>query len=127
MDTHNKRIVRIERLATGGQQDGFRNNTHSSKIIDHCASSEYVPELLSSGSRKDLKPLAVVQPEGPSFSVTDESLVEWQKWRFRVSFNGHEGAVLHDIHYAGRSILYRLSMSELVRMIPRLMLLCHLC
>ena len=47
------------------------------------------------------------------FAVTDDSLVEWQKWRFRVSFNPREGAVLHDIHYDGRSVLYRLSISEM--------------
>lgn len=60
-----------------------------------------------------MKPINITQPEGTSFKVTDESLVEWQKWRFRVSFNPREGAVLHDIHYDGRSILYRLSISEM--------------
>jgi primary-amine oxidase len=60
-----------------------------------------------------MKPINITQPDGPSFKVTDESLVEWQKWRFRVSFNPREGAVLHDIHYDGRSILYRMSISEM--------------
>ena len=62
---------------------------------------------------QDLKSLHVTQPDGPSWSVTDDSLVEWQKWRFRVSFNPREGAVLHDLHYDGRSVLYRLAISEM--------------
>ena len=31
-----------------------------------------------------------------------------------MTFNPREGAVLHDIHYDGRSVLYRLSISEMV-------------
>ena len=63
--------------------------------------------------RADVKPLHVLQPEGPSFSVSDDNLVEWQKWRFRLGFNPREGATLHDIHYDGRSVMYRLSFSEM--------------
>lgn len=55
----------------------------------------------------------MIQPDGPSFKVSDESLVEWQKWSFRVGFTPREGAVLHDLRYDGRSILYRLSFSEM--------------
>ena len=43
-----------------------------------------------------LKPLDVVQPEGPSFSVNGNE-VSWQKWNFRVSFNYREGLVLHNV------------------------------
>ncbi|KAF2790262.1 copper amine oxidase-like protein [Melanomma pulvis-pyrius CBS 109.77] len=113
LDAHKKEIIRIDRLATGGKGDSLTGKTHSEHIVDHCQSAEYVPELLPGGTRKDLKPINITQPEGPSFKVTDESLVEWQKWRFRVSFNPREGAVLHDVHYDGRSILYRLSISEM--------------
>ncbi|OCK78759.1 copper amine oxidase-like protein [Lepidopterella palustris CBS 459.81] len=113
MDAHKKEIVRIDKLATGGKGDGLTEKTHSERIIDHCQNSDYVPELLEDGTRKDFKPINITQPEGPSFKVTNESLVEWQKWRFRVSFNPREGAVIHDVHYDGRSILYRLSISEM--------------
>lgn len=51
------------------------------------------------GVRSGLKPLNVVQPEGPSFTV-DGNHVNWQKWDFRVSFNYREGLVLHDIKCA---------------------------
>jgi primary-amine oxidase len=114
MDFAKREIVRIEELATGGNGDPLTGKTHAEGILDHCRAAEYVPELLPGGTRTDLKELNVVQPNGPSFAVTDESLVEWQKWRFRVSFNPREGAVLHDICYDGRSILYRLAISEMV-------------
>jgi primary-amine oxidase len=114
MDAHTREIVRIDRPATGGKGDPLVGKTHAANPVSHCLPSEYVPELLSQGTRKDLKPLNVVQPEGASFTVTDESLVEWQKWRFRVGFNPREGATIHDIRYDGRSVLYRLSVSEMV-------------
>jgi primary-amine oxidase len=113
MDTHTSKLVRVDKLATGGTEDGLAYETHAKKVLDHCSSSEYVPELLPIDVRKDLKPLNIVQPEGPSFKVTDESLIEWQKWRFRLGFNPREGATIHDVHYDGRSIMYRLSLSEM--------------
>ena len=113
MDAVTNEIVRIDRLATGGKGDGLSGKTHSANIVDHCRPAEYVPELLPGGVRKDLKPLDVLQPEGPSFQVNG-GLVEWQKWRFRVGFNPREGATLHDIHYDGRSVMYRLAISEMV-------------
>lgn len=84
MDTYKKEIVRVDRLATGGEHDGLNYGTGLKAILDHCRPSEYVPELLDIPMRKDIKPLNVVQPEGASFTVSDESLIEWQKWRFRV-------------------------------------------
>jgi primary-amine oxidase len=69
--------------------------------------------------RSGLRPIAITQPEGPSFTV-DGNLVRWQKWRFRVGFDPYEGLVLHQIAYeddaAGRprSILHRASISEMV-------------
>jgi Cu2+-containing amine oxidase len=48
------------------------------------------------GWRTGLKPLNVVQPEGPSFTV-DGNMVSWQKWSMRVSFNYREGLVLHTV------------------------------
>ena len=48
--------------------------------------------------REDLKPLEIVQAEGPSFSV-DGYDVRWQKWHFRVGFTSREGLVLHQLAY----------------------------
>lgn len=113
MDAHTQEIIRVDRPATGGKGEGLLEQTFKRDIIGHCTPSEYVPELLEE-TRKDLKPLNVVQPEGPSFRVTDESLVEWQKWRFRVAFNPREGATIHDVYYDGRSVMHRLAISEMV-------------
>ncbi|CZT46700.1 related to peroxisomal amine oxidase (copper-containing) [Rhynchosporium secalis] len=113
MDARTKEIIRVDHLATGGSEDGLSYGTSVGNLMDRYCSAEYVPELLSGGLRQDLKQLNVVQPDGPSFKITDGSLVEWQKWRFRVGFNYREGATLHDIRYDGRSVIYRLSLSEM--------------
>lgn len=114
VDYYKRQVVRIQELATGGVGDPMKGKTHAANPLEHCTPAEYVPELLPGGVRQDLKELNVIQPDGPSFKVSDESLVEWQKWRFRVSFTPREGAVIHDVHYAGRSVFYRLSLSEMV-------------
>ena len=41
-------------------------------------------------TRTDLKPLNIVQPEGPSFAV-DGWKVAWQNWHFRVGFTAARG------------------------------------
>ncbi|KLU85592.1 copper amine oxidase 1 [Magnaporthiopsis poae ATCC 64411] len=78
--------------------------------------NEYIPEAQPS-LRSDLKPLRVVQPEGASFKVSNFSevgrLISWQKWDFKVGFNQREGMVLYDVHYDGRPLFYRLSLSDM--------------
>jgi primary-amine oxidase len=73
---------------------------------------EYIPSM-----RKDLKPVDIAQPEGPSFTV-EGNQVAWQKWKFRVGFTTREGLVLHTIRYdddgVERPILYRASICEMV-------------
>lgn len=113
LDIEKQEVIRVDKIATGGRNDGFLNDTAVTNVLDHCRPSEYIPELLDTPMRTDVKPLNVLQPEGPSFKITNNSLVEWQKWRFRVGFNPREGATVHDVHYDGRSVLYRLSMSEM--------------
>ncbi|HZQ58839.1 MAG TPA: primary-amine oxidase [Acidimicrobiales bacterium] len=63
--------------------------------------------------REGLKPLAITQPEGPSFTV-DGNLVQWQRWSLRVSMDPLEGLVLHTVAYDGRPVLYRASICEMV-------------
>ena len=67
--------------------------------------------------RDDLKPLEIIQPEGPSFTV-DGWKVSWQKWSFRVSMNAREGMVLHDICYDDdgqiRTVVDRMAFAEMV-------------
>ena len=67
--------------------------------------------------RTDLKPLSIMQPEGPSFTV-EGYRVSWQKWSFVIGFNGREGLTLNHLCYEDggrkRSVLYRGSLSEMV-------------
>jgi primary-amine oxidase len=67
--------------------------------------------------RKDIKPLEIAQPEGPSFTV-DGYQVRWQNWSFVIGFNAREGLTLHNLcyqdHGKSRSVLYRASLSEMV-------------
>uniref|UniRef100_M1CKE9 Amine oxidase n=1 Tax=Solanum tuberosum TaxID=4113 RepID=M1CKE9_SOLTU len=68
--------------------------------------------------RSDVKPLQIIQPEGPSFRV-DGNYVQWQKWNFRVGFTPREGLVIHSVAYLDgsrgrRSIAHRLSFVEMV-------------
>ena len=48
--------------------------------------------------RTDLKPLEIIQPEGPSFEV-DGNLVRWQKWSLRIGMDPLEGLVLWTVGY----------------------------
>jgi primary-amine oxidase len=67
--------------------------------------------------RTDLRPVAIAQPDGPSF-VLDGRHVSWQKWDLHVGFHPREGLTLHDIGYTDggerRSICHRASIAELV-------------
>ena len=67
--------------------------------------------------RTGLKPLDIVQPEGPSFTV-DGNLVQWQRWSFRVGFDPYEGLILHQVTYheddRDRPVLHRASVTEMV-------------
>src|SRR5947209_4615567 len=75
----------------------------------------YTPDTVQ--LRTDLKPLEIVQTEGPSFTVQGNE-VRWQKWRFRVGFNSREGLVLYTIGYEDkgrvRPLIYRASLAEMV-------------
>ncbi len=67
--------------------------------------------------RRDIKPLDITQPQGPSFEV-DGYQVTWQNYKFVIGFNAREGLTLHHLRYDDggreRSILYRASLTEMV-------------
>ena len=63
--------------------------------------------------RAPLKPLDVVQPEGPSFTLDGHTL-RWDKWSLVVGFNAREALTLHDIRYDGRKVANRVSLVEMV-------------
>ncbi|GJX89810.1 copper amine oxidase [Tanacetum coccineum] len=68
--------------------------------------------------RSDVKPLNIVQPDGPSFRVNGH-FVQWQKWNFRIGFTPREGLVIYSVAYVDgnrgrRPVAHRLSFVEMV-------------
>ncbi|KAI6796595.1 putative copper amine oxidase [Hortaea werneckii] len=109
ISSESMKVIRIDHLPTGKD-----NTIKEPQPWTPKPANEYIPEAQS--LRTDLKPLNVVQPEGASFSVTQQdtsSIIVWQKWSFRVGFNQREGMVLYDVRYDGRSLFYRLSLSDM--------------
>ncbi|MCO5610512.1 hypothetical protein L7F22_064751 [Adiantum nelumboides] len=77
-----------------------------------------MPDLWRESMSYDVKPLHIIQPEGPSFRVNGKA-VEWQKWNFRIGFTPKEGLVIHCVAYndgslGRRSIAHRMSFVEMV-------------
>jgi primary-amine oxidase len=75
-------------------------------------SANYSPDRVGP-LRTGIKPLVITQPDGPSFTLNGHQM-NWQNWDFVIGFNAREGLTLHHIRYAGRSILYRASLTEMV-------------
>lgn len=67
--------------------------------------------------RTGLKPIAITQPEGVSFTLEGNEL-SWQNWNFRIGYNAREGLTIHQVSYEDkgtkRPILYRASVAEMV-------------
>ncbi|MSO36646.1 MAG: primary-amine oxidase [Acidimicrobiia bacterium] len=92
------------------------------EVIDHGAVSlpqqhaRYTPDE-HQPLRTDLKPIAITQPDGPSFAV-EGNLVTWQKWSLRLTFDPYEGLVIHQVTYDDkgrvRPIMHRASITEMV-------------
>lgn len=80
-------------------------------------STDFYDPKVRGTNRAPLKPLQILQPEGPSFTLNDFE-VAWDQWRFAWSFNSREGLVLHRIRYVDggreRMILHRASLSEML-------------
>jgi primary-amine oxidase len=72
----------------------------------------YDPDFLPP-PRPALKPLNVVQPEGVSFTM-DGHAIAWDQWTLAVGFNPRDGLILHDIRWAGRPVVRRAALAELV-------------
>ncbi|RKU40465.1 hypothetical protein DL546_002320 [Coniochaeta pulveracea] len=110
VDTVTMKVIRIDVVATG-----LDEKVKPLEPWKPVPPNEYIPEL--NKLRTDLKPLQVVQPEGASFTVEKYAemgdRLKWQKWDFKVGFNQREGMVLYDVHYDGRPLFYRLSLSDM--------------
>ncbi|KAI0558246.1 amine oxidase [Gracilaria domingensis] len=84
----------------------------SSSAVNYHPDLLHNNDYLDSTFRKTLRPLQVVQPEGPSSAVR-ENYVEWEKWSFIIGFNYREGLVLHDIRFDNQSVVKRASLVEM--------------
>ena len=89
---------------------------YSIEPVEHMG--EYQPDQVPGLKlRTDVKPLDVVQPDGPSFTIEGNQL-EWQNWNMRIGFNSREGLTLHSITYKDgdevRPIAHRFSFAEMV-------------
>ena len=109
ISTESMKVIKVQILPTGADA--------TAKPVEKYVprpSNEYLSEYQN--LRTDLKPLQVIQPEGASFTVTEQgtsTILEWQKWSMRVGFNQREGMVLYDVRYDGRTLFYRLSLSDM--------------
>lgn len=77
--------------------------------------SEYAAgKMDASVFRKDIKPLLITQPDGPSYTLQGNH-ISWQKWDLMIGFTGREGLVIHNVRYNDdgtvRPILFRASLS----------------
>ena len=78
--------------------------------------AEYAAERVKD-FRNDIRPLSIVQPEGPSFALRGHQMA-WQNWHFIIGFNAREGLTIQHVRYMDkgkeRPILYRASLTEMV-------------
>lgn len=78
----------------------------------------YTDPELTGPLRTSQKPISITQPEGPSFTVTDDNHIEWEKWSLDVGFDVREGVILHNLSFRDgdrlRPIINRASIAEMV-------------
>jgi primary-amine oxidase len=136
-DERNRRLVRAVFYVYGGElQQPWSRPVQGLVAVTDRATGEVV-ELIDEGSvpvpavasridpegvgalRDDVKPLEIIQRDGPSFTLEGNEL-RWQRWRMRLSLHPMEGLVIHQIAYddpaTGRTrpIMYRASLAEMV-------------
>ncbi|GAP85724.2 putative primary-amine oxidase [Rosellinia necatrix] len=108
-DAHTLELVELQRLPMGTDNE----LDPETRPWDPAEPVEYSADIMGGNAfRKDLKPLRIVQPEGPSFRISGRR-VDWQKWSFTLGWTLREGPVLHDVRYESRPLFYRISMSEM--------------
>lgn len=106
-EAYSMKFVRIDFLP-----GGFDETTTPTLPWQEVPAVEYHPDLNGETVMRDVKPLLVNQPEGPSFKIEDGK-VNWQGWQFRVSSSAREGFAIYDATFKGRQIFYRVALSEM--------------
>ena len=80
----------------------------------------YTGPELTGEIRTSQKPISIIQPEGPSFTVDAGNHVEWERWSLDIGFDMREGLVLQNIAFDDphtgrrRTVLDRASIAEMV-------------
>ena len=108
-DAHTLELVALERLPLGEDADV----DETTQPWQPRKAVEYSAKVMGEDAfRKDVQPLQVLQPNGPSFQISGRQ-IDWQKWSFYLGWTLREGPVLHNVTYEGRSLFHRVSMSEM--------------
>ena len=106
-ENFSRKFVRMDFLP-----GGFDETTTPTLPWQQVPAVEYHPDLNGEAQFRDVRPLLISQPEGPSYTV-EGSKVSWQGWQFRVAFTSREGFAIYDARFKGRQVFYRLSLSEM--------------
>ncbi len=107
VDLNTKSVVRIDGL------DRLPAPKIPTDSVNYHRNLLHTNSYLETQWRPRMKDLSIVQKDGPTFKVSDNSHVEWQGWSVTVGFNYREGLVLHDVRYKGRPIMNRASLVEM--------------
>ncbi len=99
-------------------------------VIDHVdlpvpeEDGNYHLESWRGPDRPGVRPIEISQPEGPSFTIDADGVLDWLGWRLQIGFDQREGLVLHNVSIADttagdgssvqRPVLYRASIAEMV-------------
>lgn len=107
-------VVDIDRMEVVRVDD---HDSHTGTFVPVPETPANYDSSLLDDFRTPLKPLDVIQSEGPSF-VLDGNRLSWDNWDVRIGFNGREGLVLNQLGYTHggqrRPVAYRLSLAEMV-------------
>ena len=107
----------IEGLTAYIETDGGATLVEDNGVVPTPMEAADYAEQFVDQLRTDLKPLDIIQPDGPSFEV-DGNVITWQKWHMRVSVNPIEGLIIHDLRYRDgdndRPIFHRMGLSDMV-------------
>ena len=102
-----KKYIRMDYLP-----GGYDETTVPTGKWQEVPAVEYHPDLNGETVMREIKPLLISQPEGPSYTI-EGSKVKWQGWEFRVATTLREGFAIYDVWFKGRQLFYRLSLSEM--------------
>ncbi|WP_427917564.1 primary-amine oxidase [Streptomyces sp. cg40] len=94
-------------------------NRSVDQVIDHgpvpvpAESGNFDDPAVTGPPRTTLKPIEITQPQGPSFTL-DGNALTWENWSLRIGFDAREGLILHQLAFAGRPVIHRASIAEMV-------------